>query len=72
MKISYDRDVDILMLQLNGDEVDHAEEMGPIIVHFNKNGKPILLEILNASDFLTDLTKVTMTAKTPEMVEVAV
>jgi hypothetical protein len=52
--------------------VDHAEEMGPVIVHFNKSGKPILLEILDASDFLMDLTKVTMTAKTPEMVEVAV
>jgi uncharacterized protein YuzE len=57
MKISYDRDQDIIMLELSKQKIDHAEQTGPIIVHFTKKDKPVLLEILDASDFLAATLK---------------
>ena len=51
-KIRYSEDVDALLVELSDDPVDHAEESGPFIVHFSEAGKPVLLEILNAKDFV--------------------
>ncbi|MDI6859253.1 MAG: DUF2283 domain-containing protein [Methanocellales archaeon] len=61
MKVSYDREQDILMVEVSGEPIDYAEEIGPIVVHFTKDDKPVLLEVLDASEFLTEATKVTMT-----------
>ncbi|MFN8628258.1 MAG: DUF2283 domain-containing protein [Candidatus Binatia bacterium] len=54
MKIRYDKDEDILTIDqgVSGDTIDHAEEIGPIVAHLTKQGRPVLLEILDASDFL--------------------
>ena len=52
MKISYDREQDIMMLELSNQKIDHAEQTGQIIAHFTKKDKPVLLEILDASNFL--------------------
>jgi len=70
MKISYDRDVDILMIRVGDERIDYAEEMGGIIIHFTKDQKPILVEILDASDFIASLSKVAILSKESEMVEV--
>ncbi len=72
MKMSYNRMDDVLMFEVCKGAIDHAEEIGPIIVHFDKNGKPVLLEILDASEFLSETTKVTMKAKDKDFVEIAV
>ena len=49
-KISYDSDADVLSLESAGHTViDHAEEMGNLVVHFSKQNKPVLVEILDAS-----------------------
>jgi hypothetical protein len=32
--------------------IDYAEEEGQIIIHFSKDGEPVLLEILDAKDFI--------------------
>lgn len=50
--IRYSKDVDMLLIDLSADPVDYAEESGPFIVHFSKEGKPVLMEILNAKDFV--------------------
>jgi len=71
MKISYGRDEDIVILEIAKDRIDFAEEMGPIIVHFAKSGKPLLLEILDASDFLAMATKSTMKARNNEFMELS-
>ena len=71
MKISYNRKDDILLFEVGDGKIDYAEEMGPIIVHFNTKGKPLLLEILDASEFLTQTTKVTMKANDGERIEIA-
>ena len=60
MKISYNRDQDVLMYEVSEETIDYAEEVGPIIVHFTKEAKPVLLEILDASEFLSETTKITM------------
>lgn len=49
-KISYDPDADVLSMgSLGRAAIDHAEEMGNLVVHFSKKKKPILVEILQAS-----------------------
>lgn len=52
MKVKYSRDVDILSIRLSDDPFNHAEESGGVITHFSKKGKPVLLEIQGARDFL--------------------
>jgi uncharacterized protein YuzE len=70
MKVSYNRKEDILMIETTSDAIDYAEEMGPIIVHFSKANKPVLLEILDASNILASLTKATIRAQKEELQEV--
>ena len=49
-KIGYHEDADVLALILKDKgELSHAEEVGDIIVHFDKKGEPLFLEILKAS-----------------------
>ena len=49
-KISYDSDADVLSMESAGRTViDHAQEMGDVVVHFSKTNKPVLVEILEAS-----------------------
>jgi len=71
MKISYDRGEDIMLLEISAEPIDFAEEMGPIIVHFTEKGKPVLLEILDASDFIAVAARSTIKAKDAEPVEVS-
>ncbi len=52
MKIKYSKDVDILMVWLSNDSFDYAEESNGVITHFSSEGKPVLLEIQGARDFL--------------------
>ncbi len=51
-KIRYSKDVDALLVELSDHPIDYAEESGPVIVHFSKSGEPVLLEILNAKEFV--------------------
>ena len=51
-KIKYSKDVDALPIELSDEPVDYAEESGQLIVHFSKSGTPVLLEILDARDFV--------------------
>ena len=54
MRIRYNREQDILLLEISGEPIDHAEEVGPIILHLTETGKPVLFEIMDASEVLTD------------------
>ena len=69
MKVRYSRGEDVLIIELSDEKVDYAEEMGPIIVHFTNDGRPVILEILDASEFIAELSKAAMRAK-EEPVEV--
>lgn len=52
-KISYEPKADVLTFEVSKKPIDFAEEMGNIIVHFSKDNNPVLLEILEASKFLS-------------------
>ena len=52
MKFKYSRDVDILLVWLSDDPFDYAEETDGVITHFSAAGKPVLLEIQDAQEFL--------------------
>ena len=51
-KIKYSKDVDTLLVELSDKTIDYAEEEGQMIIHFSKEGEPVLLEILDAKDFV--------------------
>jgi hypothetical protein len=70
MKISYNREDDIMLLEVSEAPIDFAEEMGPIIIHFTKERKPVLLEILDASEFIATAAKSTIRARDSQPVEV--
>lgn len=61
MRLSYDREEDILMIEMSPEgTIDHAEHTGPFIAHFSQNGQLLLLEILEASEFLASLIKLSL------------
>lgn len=63
MRIGYNREKDVLLIEVSRTPVDHAQEAGPLIVHFSKQNHPILIEVLDASDFLSTATQVAARAK---------
>jgi uncharacterized protein YuzE len=61
MKITYDREEDILTLEFkDGERVDHAEQVESMILHLNEADEPVLLEVLHASDFLARVLKASL------------
>jgi len=60
-KIKYSPDVDALLVEVSKKKIDYAKEVGQLIIHFSKDGQPVLLEILDAKDFvlasLSDIIK---------------
>lgn len=57
MKFRYDKEDDVLMVWFSKEPVDHAEQSKNIIMHVSKTNKPVLMEILDASSFLSKTTK---------------
>jgi len=58
MKVHYDKDEDILMIELNAKQIDYAEQTGDLIVHFSPKREAVLLEILDASRFFAQQGKI--------------
>ena len=58
MRVHYDKDEDILMIELARKKVDDSYETDQMIVHVTEDREPVLLEIFKASKFLKDLGKV--------------
>jgi hypothetical protein len=68
MKISYDREEDILTVEMNPDaRIDHAEQSGPFIAHFTESDRLVLLEILNASEFFVLALQASLRNQTVEL-----
>ena len=57
MRIKYNKEDDILVVHLSPEAYDYAEMEGDFIVHFSKRKKPVMIEVLNASDFLKQESK---------------
>jgi len=58
MKVRYDRGEDILIIKASDEPIDYAEEIGLIIVHFTKEGKAVLFEIMDATEFLANVAAI--------------
>ena len=54
-KLRYSKNADALMIELSNKPIEYAEEEGQIIVHFSKEGEPVLLEVLDARDFVLNV-----------------
>lgn len=49
-KVSYDSDADVLSVAgAVAGRIDHARELGNFVVHFTKDDRPLLIEVLEAS-----------------------
>lgn len=57
IKIKYEPEADILAWEISRDAIDYADEVGNIVIHFNKKNDPVLVEILEASKFLSQANK---------------
>lgn len=49
MKMRYEKEDDVL---------DYAEQTGSIIMHFTKDNRPVLMEVLDASAFLRNTSQI--------------
>lgn len=56
MKMRYDKEDDVMMIWFSKEPVDYAEQNKDLIVHFSKKNKPVLIEILDATNFLQEAT----------------
>lgn len=52
MKVKYDKNEDIMSVWFSDKPVDYAEQSKSMIMHFSKDNKPVLMEVLNATEFL--------------------
>lgn len=48
MKYKYDAKTDIILIKLSNEKPDFGEQKDNIITHYNKKGKPVEIEILDA------------------------
>jgi uncharacterized protein YuzE len=53
----YDPEANILCIEIAKGEISHAREFGNFIIHLSPAGKPVLIEILDASKFMGQIEK---------------
>lgn len=66
-KISYEQEADILRVEILKSPIDYAAEIGPFVIHFNKKGIPVYVEILEASKFLKETGKAYLKGRTVQL-----
>jgi hypothetical protein len=57
IKTKYNKDVDALLIELSDKPIDVAEERGPYIFHYDKDGELVLLEILEGREFIMNVVE---------------
>lgn len=55
MRYEYDRETDILTIVLRDAELDHGEQTEDVITHYGPDGKPVEIEILDASEAVLEM-----------------
>lgn len=57
-KFKYDPDSDVLMWETSKKRgIDHATRVANVVVHFSHENIPVLIEILEATKFITETKK---------------
>jgi len=54
----YDEEANILSWEVAQGEINHVREIGNFIIHVSRAGKPILVEILDATKFIGQYEKI--------------
>ena len=54
----YEPEANIISLEISKGKITHVREFGNFIIHLSKSGKPILIEILDASKFIGQFDKI--------------
>jgi len=57
MKLKYNKEDDVLVVEFSKAKIDDAFEANNMLVHVDKQKEPVLVEIFKASDFLSRATK---------------
>ena len=57
-KFRYDKEDNALMIWFSREPVDYAQQEKNLIIHFSKENKPVLMEILDATKFLKETAKI--------------
>lgn len=57
MKAKYYKDADLLSLRISKKAYKYARQDGDVIVHYSQDKEPVLIEIVNAANFLKETTK---------------
>lgn len=55
-KISYSKDVDVLLIELSHEPIVYAEDEGQVILHYSQDDKLVLVEILDFRRFMSNET----------------
>ncbi|MBC6430464.1 DUF2283 domain-containing protein [Nostoc sp. HG1] len=55
-KISYSKDVDVLLIELSNEPIAYAEDEGQVILHYSQDAKLVLVEILDFRRFMSNET----------------
>jgi len=71
-KLKYDPDSDVLMWETSGRDIDYATQVANVVIHFSKENIPVLIEILEATKFITETKKILSKLKTREVLSEAV
>lgn len=58
MRVHYDQDEDILMIELARKKIDDSYETESSIVSVDRKGEPVLVEIFKASKFFEEQSRV--------------
>ncbi len=58
MKYRYNKESDVLVIELKRQKPDFAEQVGNIITHYDKKNKPVEIEILDAAQTAQDIINV--------------
>ena len=57
MRAKYYAEDDLLVLTLSEKPYEHAEKVGPFIIHYTGEGEPVMVEILQGAQFLKETTE---------------
>ena len=55
-KITYSKDVDVLLIELSNEPIAYAEQQENIILHYSQDNKLVLIEILDFRRSMSEKT----------------
>ena len=67
----YDAEANIISVEIAKGKISHARDFGNFIIHFSEAGKPLLIEILDASKFIGQLDKLNNIRNIKEITKIA-